>query len=174
MIIPTYVVCIVVPIFYILLPTLFALFIKNEKILKWTTVVFAVVFFAVLFMSTTFNVKFDATQVKVVFEYNGVSCGKTISWNLFSGGKKDIIVNICMLIPVGSIICAFGNKKFAKRLLLAFVIGLLIGLTIETYQFVLPVKRSVQLSDVLLNMFSVVIGTLYYHVIYTIKEKKKK
>ena len=67
-----------------------------------------------------------------------------------------------MLIPIGTYFVFFNkNIKFWKVILFSLLIGLGVGLCIETLQFILPVKRSVQLSDAVLNAVSVLLGAVY-------------
>ena len=63
-----------------------------------------------------------------------------------------------MLIPIGLFDIYISRKTFMQKLLTCLLVGLMCGVLLETIQFVLPVVRSVQLSDVLLNAISVVIG----------------
>ena len=72
-----------------------------------------------------------------------------------------------MLIPVGIYIGALFNKPLIKTM----IIGFCIGLFIELMQFILPIDRTPQLSDFLLNGISAVIGCLYSMLILWIKQR---
>jgi len=165
LIVPTYLVYILVPIFYIALPTILILTIKSNKTLRVASIVFLVIFLIALFLATTFDVYYTNTQVKVLFRFSGESMGKTIHWSVLPRGKRDFLINILMLIPLGAVICINTKKKIVNRLIWAFVFGVITGTAIETIQYLLPVARTIQLSDVLLNTLSVVLGATYYHFI---------
>jgi VanZ family protein len=57
-------------------------------------------------------------------------------------------------------------------LLASVIVGLLVGTAIETCQYFLPVPRSVQLSDVILNTLSVVIGSVICRVFLLFRAKR--
>jgi len=68
-------------------------------------------------------------------------------------------------------VCISAKQKNSKfGILFAVIIGLLTGLFIETFQFILPVPRSVQLSDVVYNTISCVIGYLYISLFFYLKK----
>ncbi len=79
-----------------------------------------------------------------------------------------------MLFPVGLFVFAISKRKPWQKLLLCLAVGALCGLIIETYQFILPIQRSVQLSDIILNAISALIGGFYAWLIFSIKEKTTK
>ena len=155
---------------YVVLPTIVLIFCspKAQQVIMCVLVFFFVI---ILVMGVTFDVEFDLKQVDINFEFNGIALGKKVNWKLISGGVGDIGVNLVMLFPLGAVINLISNKNIWIRLLISIGVGLLIGAFIETMQFVLPVSRSVQLSDVVLNMISLVIGTLYYALIKYLKQK---
>ena len=123
-------------------------------------------------MAITFSVKFNSREVTIIFEYTGKAFGKSINWDLFSVGVLDKLINIAMLFPVGAIVVAYKHKNFKSVFTTSIMVGLILGFMLETLQFCLPVNRSVQFSDVIYNAISVVIGTMYYYLIY--KSKKSK
>ena len=90
--------------------------------------------------------------------------------------KVDLLINIVMLIPIGLTVVYFNNKSIVSKFVVLVIVGVVMGVSLETIQFILPVVRSVQLSDALLNTFSVVlggiIGLLYNFVTCRIKRKK--
>jgi VanZ family protein len=84
---------------------------------------------------------------------------KSINWEFWNVGIIDMLINIFMLIPIGQVVAYFAKTESKANILVMLVlVGLGVGLTIETLQYLLPINRSVQLSDVILNSFSVVLG----------------
>lgn len=171
---PMYVVVICVAMLYLIIPTLLIAFCKNTSTLKIITIILAIIFFACLYICITFKVSYTTGSVKILFKYSGEWANKTIAWNALKFGLKDMAINLAMLFPMGAIINVFSNKNFAHTLLLSAVVGVCLGVCLEGLQYVLPVARSVQLSDVIFNTCSVVIGTIYFYIIKKLSNNNKK
>lgn len=133
--------------------------IKNEKVKNILTICFFCLYLGVLFCGVFGKLSIGEKVVKIDFDFGGQWCAKTIRWSPTNIGTFDLVINLVMLFPVGMIIFYFvRKKKWWARLLCLIGFGLLTGLLIETCQFILPVPRSVQLSDALLNMTSAFVG----------------
>lgn len=130
----------------------------------------------ILFFGITGRVVIDNKFAIVSLDYSANWCDKTINFSLEKIDKIDLLINIVMLIPIGLTVVYFNNKSIVSKFVVLVIVGVVMGVLLETIQFVLPVVRSVQLSDVLLNTFSVVIGgiigLLYNFVTCRIKRKK--
>ena len=145
---------------YFILPFLLWL-IKNEKLKSILTHVFFGLYLCVLLAGVFGRVDISGGLVKVSFDFGGEWAAKTINWSVSNITTFDLLINLFMVIPVGMYIAYLSRrKKMVISLLLFVALGFATGLFIESFQFILPIQRSVQLSDVLLNMASVVIGGL--------------
>lgn len=144
---------------YFILP-FFVLMIKNNKIKKILANTLLVLFVVILLVGVWGKLDFNSQFVTINFDSSQPWCNKVVVWNFKNISNFDLIVNIIMLLPIGMYIWCFCNKKVYIKLLILLLIGVLCGSFIEFSQFVLPVQRSVQLSDVVLNTISVIAGGL--------------
>ena len=144
--------------FYMVLPCIVWLCARKTKLGKAIVVVCSILFGIVLFFGITSKVSITENCVIVNFDYTNKWFGKPINLNVFDIDKIDFIINISMLVPIGLVVIYFNKRKLPNKLLMLTLIGLMIGLALETLQYILPVYRTVQLSDVVLNTVSVVIG----------------
>ena len=177
MVLPTWLVLLLGAICYFVLP--FAIWlIKKDKLRNTFTIAFFCLYLGVLFCGVFGQLGIDGSRVVIDFDFGGQWCAKTIKWSLINISTFDLVINLVMLLPVGMFTFYFARKKkWWLRLLFLAIFGLLSGTFIETCQFILPIQRSVQLSDVLLNCVSVFAGGLiawgYLAVIEKIKMNKK-
>ncbi|MBE7074126.1 MAG: hypothetical protein E7379_03440 [Clostridiales bacterium] len=160
MILPTWLVLCVGVLCYFALPIAIWC-IRKDRVRNILTIVFFCMYLIVLFCGVFGSLAISENQIIVDFDFGGQWCSKTIKWSLSHIATFDLVINLLMLIPVGMMIYYFARKKqWWAKLLILIGFGLLTGLLIETCQFVLPIPRSVQLSDVLLNCLSVTVGGL--------------
>lgn len=156
---------------YFAIPTILVLCIHNDRKLLVTTCVFTVSFFLLLFICTLSTVSINNDFVTIEFVTNGKWCAKPINFGM-SPTKTDLLINIFMLFPIGAFVVMVNHHKQKKfAVLKAILVGLLVGFCIELLQFVLPVNRSVQLSDMLLNSVSVFIGACYFRFLWWLRDK---
>lgn len=145
---------------YLVLPFLIWLLIKNDKTKTIVSIVLFSLYCVVLFVGVFGVISFSQGNVNISFNFTNKWASKTINWG-FNITKFDLIINLVMLFPVGMIsYFLLQKKKMLTKIILLIVIGMLTGLLIETCQFILPIYRSVQLTDVLLNSASVFGGGL--------------
>ncbi|MGN1201476.1 MAG: VanZ family protein [Candidatus Caccovivens sp.] len=145
---------------YLVLPFLL-LCIKNRNIKNVAIYCAFVCFLAVLFVGVFGKIDFDSQYVTIGFDFDGQWCSKTFNCSFSNLTTFDVITNLVMLIPIGMFVYYFlSSKKWWLRLLTLFGIGILSGTLIETFQFILPIQRSVQLSDIVFNTISVLFGGL--------------
>ena len=163
---PSLLVAILVGVFYLVVPLLILFFVRNEKKLKTVLLILVGIFCFVLFVGVFGKVDITAERVYIGFDFSGKWCSKTINFQ-FNTTKLDRLINLVMLMPLGEAVCIFSKRKNIKiGFLIALIVGLGTGLLIETLQYVLPVSRSVQLSDVVYNMISAAIGYLFVSVVF--------
>lgn len=140
------------------IPLLLVLFVKNKSVLKWFVVGLLSVYMIILFVGVFGAYSFENGVYKVWFDFSHFDKQRTIDFDIFDVGKIDAIINLIMLIPIG-LVCVYFSRKNMKRLVwLLPVLGVFSGVFIEGCQYVFPIVRSVQLSDVILNAISVCIG----------------
>ncbi len=170
MILPTILVCVILAIFYVLLPVALIMTEKSEKFQHRFALIASVVFFVGLLVGVLGKIDITETKVSLSFDFSGEWFEKRLN-TTFKTTLADKIINILMLIPVGEMVC-FVSKKRGNKLgiVWSLLVGLLFGFVIEFLQFALPVPRSVQISDVVFNMFSTVIGYLYFSGLYYFKK----
>ncbi len=173
MTIATWVVVVVAVFAYVVLPTAMLILIKDKSKVKILTAILTILYVVVLVLGVTSKVVFDAEHVVIKFEYGTDWCNKFINWNIFSGKLGDIAINIVLLFPLGATVNVFSKGTLGKVALKCAIVGCIVGLLIECSQFVFPVTRSVQLSDVILNTLSAVLGGLYYYLICRINYRKQ-
>ena len=146
---------------YFVLPFLIWACVKKEKIRNILTISFFCLYLVVLFIGVFGQLDIGNDLVTFSFDFGGKWCAKKIGFGLTNISKFDLVINLVMLFPVGMLVYYFAKrKKWWVKILLLLGFGLLTGLLIETLQFILPVPRSVQLSDALLNMASTFVGGL--------------
>ena len=163
-------------VFYLIVPLFIWLFARSSKVGKILTITMLIMYAVILFFGITSRIVIDNKFAIVSLDYSANWCDKTINFSLLKIDKIDLLINIVMLIPIGLTIVYFNNKSIVSKFVVLVIVGVVVGVSLETIQFILPVVRSVQLSDVLLNTFSVVlggiIGLLYNFVTCRIKRKK--
>lgn len=162
-----YLLIVLLIIYYAVLPVLFAIFIKSDKALKITFLVYLIAFLPLLICGV-FGVVNISNNVTVTFASNGKWLGKAFSFSPVPRGVQDFVINVFMLVPIGiSTYVLAKNQKLLKGLL----VGVLVGAIIEIMQLILPITRSPELSDIILNSISSLLGAVYMLVIYKIKDK---
>jgi VanZ family protein len=158
-------------IFYFIVPFLIIMFINNKKVSNILMCILFAMFLVILFVGIYFKVSFVGNKVYAVPDFSGEWFNKTINLSFSSIPKFDFVINIIMLIPIG-IVCRYltRNKKIWARILILLCVAFISGILTELGQFILPIPRGVQLSDSVLNMISVVIGSVVASVYYLIKK----
>ena len=145
-------------------------FISNKKVKLIIGTLVLSVYFAMLTLGV-FASGTNFSNMKI--HYTGQWFAKDILWSPLPANGWDLFINIIMLIPMGLYIGAFAEKPLLKSLLIGFGTSFFI----ELMQFILPVDRLPQLSDVLINTLSSVFGCLYAMCFVWIKNRfltKKK
>lgn len=155
---PIILVVIGVFVFYLIVPMCIWFSARNSKTGKVLTTVFAILYVIILFFGITSRIFFKDSIAIIEIGFSTNWCDKVINFSLVDIDKIDLLINLIMLIPVGLVVVYFNRRTLINRFIMLFVIGVIFGIGLETLQFVLPVSRSVQLSDAILNTISVVMG----------------
>ncbi|MBR3885130.1 MAG: VanZ family protein [Clostridia bacterium] len=165
-----YVYILIALILMIVLPTVLILTLKNKpKALKICAIVLSVIYFSLLFVGTSFVVKIKNNNLVIYADFSKEWFSMKFLLHNFS--MTNILINLILLFPLGFIVDVFAkDKKFLKTILLSF----LISIFIELYQFVLPVPRTTELTDILFNTLSGALSATYCFLIEKLKSKKFK
>ena len=135
------------------------LFIKNKKAFNWTLSILFVLYVALLLCGVWFQTHCTWKTVSLKPNFSGKWCDKPINWNFAHLSLFDLIINLIMFIPLGIFISyKFKHKSLLSKLILLLCLGFFAGMFVELSQFILPVPRSVQMSDIFFNMASTFIG----------------
>lgn len=150
---------------------------KGQKFIK----IFAYVLF-VLYLIFLFTLVFGKVYIKNGYIY--VNIIKNASWFSLSFATAhtniiNLLYNLAMMFPVSAFVFAIQNaqnckstaKYYIKVFLKTILISFLISLFIETFQFILPVKRTTELFDLLTNTISGVLGFCYFFFLVLVCNK---
>lgn len=151
----------------IVLPILIFIFLfKHKKSFKIFTTFYFICYFVSLFILTTAQIKFSNSLVTInlAFDNNWFS-PKLI---IFGGGTFNIFINIIMFFPLGLLTFWVNKKhKFISTIIFSFIISVFV----ETMQLILPVNRTTELFDIILNTISGIISAFSFYVLYNLKNK---
>ena len=166
----TYIVLALVIIYYAIAPIFLSLCPRSDKTRKTAYLVYLILFIPVLICGVFGKVNIGKI-VTITFEKSGGVADKVFNFSPITKDVRDIVINIFMLVPIGLATYNLSNKH---RLLKAILFGLLTGAFIETMQFILPIARSPQLTDIILNTISSLIGAVYALVLSKLKRQNKE
>ncbi len=152
------------------------LLIKNEKSKKKVIIGAFAIYVVLLIIGVTCKIDINIKYTTISYQSTSAWCSKYIYWDFSRASKWDFLINLFMLIPMGLFISymALGNKSWWQKLIILFALGAGIGLMIETMQFILPIPRMVQLSDIILNATSTALGGMQYIIYIKIVDKINK
>lgn len=145
----------------IVLPTILILSLKNHpKALKISAIILSIIYFVLLFIGTTFQMSIKNGNLSVYPDFTQEWF--SISFLLASFQPVNLTINLILLFPIGFIVFSFAKKRpFLKTIIIAFLISILI----ELYQFILPVARTTELTDILFNTLSGFISAIYCKIL---------
>jgi len=142
---------------YFVLPLILWLLGKNKKSNFIVGIVF-VTYIIILFFAVTSKIDYDFKTTTIELDYSHNWADKVVNWTFKDLSYLDVLINLYMLIPIGHFVVYCSKPLGASFIIKILILGLFSGVLIETIQFVLPVPRSVQLSDVIFNTISVCVG----------------
>lgn len=147
--------------FMLILPTTLVFALKHKpRTLKWSISILFVIYLFLLFVGTAGKVSLKNNTLNIYFNFSGNWFSLYFLW--FSFSKTNALINLFLLFPVGYLVYTFCEKhKFIKTILLALAISLFI----EIYQWVLPIHRNTELSDILFNTISGLVSAIYCNLL---------
>ncbi len=153
----------------LLLTAIFILFVNNEKVKIIIPTILLILYSIVLAVGVFSDISFG-DGIKVVWDFSGKWASKDIIWSPVPESMWGFLTNITMLVPIGLYIGTVCKKPLLKSV----IIGFATGLFIEIMQFILPVPRFPQVSDIWLNGVSTILGCLYAMLFVWAKRKIKE
>ena len=153
----------------LLLTAIFILFVNNEKVKIIVPTILLILYSIVLAVGVFSDISFG-DGIKVVWDFSGKWASKDIIWSPVPESMWGFLTNITMLVPIGLYIGTVCKKPLLKSV----IIGFATGLFIEVMQFILPVPRFPQVSDIWLNGVSTILGCLYAMLFVWAKRKIKE
>ena len=151
--------------FFAIIPIVNFLVIKNEKIIKVIFLILAIIYCILICIGVFFKVNL-AQKITITLFENVESVNKSFSFYPFAKTLTDFLINILMFVPLGFLLSPIIKKHTLIKTLL---IGLIFSTFIELMQLLLPIVRSPQLSDIILNTLSCLIGGLCFSLLKLFK-----
>lgn len=171
---PTILTAILISSLYILCPIILRFFLHRKKTNKVFAIVLLCLYSTALILGVFTNVQISNETVVMAFSSNNTWASEPINLNIIPFTTIDFIINIVLLFPIGVVIILFDFYKrnrcnLKKSIIKLLLVGLIVGFSIEFFQFILPVERTVQLSDIILNTLSCTLGGMYFALLLKIK-----
>jgi len=162
-------------VFYFVVPFIVIVFGKSKSIGSIIISILSLLFLMALVIGLYSTLTFKNNAVFFNFDFTNLWFNKNINWQLKLPTKFDFIINIILLIPVG-VACRYftQNKKLGIRIIILTIVAFVTGILTELGQYILPVYRSVQLTDTLLNIISVILGGCFASLCFVIKKFIKR
>ena len=115
-----------------------------------------VIYLVLLFVGTAGKISLKSDVLKISFDFSHEWFSAYFSWFELSAG--NILINLLLLFPIGFVVYTFSQQHpFVKTILIALGISAII----ELYQWMLPVFRNSEVSDIIFNTISGVISACY-------------
>ncbi len=153
----------------VILPLLLFVFCKNEKIVKNVFSILALFYFLLIIIGVFFNIQLGKKIFILPFQ-KIENLDKRFDFSLLSRDILDFIINICMFIPLAFLLYPlFKSRPILKTII--FCTSLTI--TIEIMQLILPISRSPQLLDIIVNVLSCFIGIAFYKLLEILIKNRK-
>lgn len=150
---------------------------RNNKTKTILSTIFFMLYLGVLVAGVLGQIAISKESISISFDFSGEWFAKTINTKVDFAAitQFDLIINLVMLVPVGMFVLFLARKKRVwLRFVLLCIFGLLSGALIEFMQFALPISRYVQVTDVLLNMASVLGGGIIAWLYLVLIKKIRK
>lgn len=145
---------------YFVLPLMILIFVKNYKSVKKITFALLIIYIVILVIGVWTRVDVTRNVVKISLDYSYGFFNKSIRWGFSNLKIFDILVNLVMLMPIGLSLVILKKEPFITLLIKSVILGFIVGFIVELGQYILPIYRAIQLSDVIFNMISLVFGTI--------------
>ena len=169
--------------FFVFYPLLVLFLCKNsKKLLKIISIISFVCYIFLLSILVFGNITIENDIFKVNLKTNAPWL--SLNFCVASFSTSNILYNLIMMFPIPAFIFAnsnylFSNSKsfinkskniFLKSTIISFIISLLI----ELLQFILPVFRTTEILDLVLNSLSGVLGFFFFFFSILIYKKAKE
>lgn len=166
---------------YLILRTLFNLFLRKKRITLKKELIFDLFVFYLIFVLffTVFRQTYWPWQVKLDFarslsDVNWIPFVQTLK--MTNGVTKVALIynflgNILLFIPFGFLLCEIRKKNHHK--VASFFLGFCLSLFIESFQF-LTHSGQADVDDLIFNSVGIILGLLIYHMIFERKKTKKR
>jgi glycopeptide antibiotics resistance protein len=161
--ISTYIIIPFLIVIFVLLPLI--LFVMN-RLTKKLVYFFFFFYLLIVFIGVLFKIDIDKDIITIYFESSGkfLDLSKFILYNF---SFNNVFINICMFFPFGMYFFIIFNKRF----LYSFLCSFLLSFIIESLQLILPIQRTPELTDLLYNSLSGILGYCFLYFINKIKIK---
>lgn len=166
-----YVVLVLLVIFFAVLPLIFLFSFKQEKHIKIAFSILLILYVVILCVGVFWDVKIKNGVISISSVIVPEDAQKHFNCSFLANRKSDFFINILMFIPFGFLLGSLFNKQ---RVLKTSSIGLIATIMIEFVQYFMPSVRSAQLSDIILNFLSCLIGAVGFSLFYLLRNKIKK
>ena len=167
------IILLILSIIFAIFPILFFSVSKNAKHIKVVSLVLSILYILVICIGVFSNIQLGKDITIIPFDLT-VKLNKSFDFNLISKNIQDFIINILMFIPLGFLLTPLFKTHTVLKTLL---IGISFSILIEIMQLILPINRSPQLSDIVLNSLSCLIGIacflLFRFIVAKLKSNKK-
>ena len=150
---------------FAIIPIVNFLLIKNEKVIKIIFLILAIIYSILICIGVFFKVNL-AQNITITLFKNVEGVNKSFSFYPFAKTLTDFLINILMFVPLGFLLSPILKKHTLIKTLL---IGFIFSTFIELMQLLLPIVRSPQLSDIILNTLSCLIGGLCFSLLKLFK-----
>ena len=168
--------------FFVFYPAIIMLVFKNKpKVLNIIAQISLIAYFLLLFLLVfgQVSIKENMFCVELIFNNSWFS----LNFCVASFSLTNIFYNLIMMFPISAFIIANSfsifnnkgeNKKFIRFMFLKSIIfSFIVSLVIEFFQFVLPVNRTTEILDLILNTLSGVLGFVFFYGVILVYKKLK-
>ena len=141
----------------LIIPTILVFALKRKpKTLKVTAGVLITIYFGLLFVGTAGKISLSGENFTISFDFSKRWFSADFSW--FETSARNVVINLFLLFPIGFAVYLFSPKHaFLKTVIFALAVSIFI----ELYQWILPIHRNSEISDILFNTVSGIISASY-------------
>ena len=146
-----------------------------KDILRRLRHILLALYVVILFIGVTAHITIDGNILHVDYAFVKEWGDKDMFWGFDNLTFVDVALNLLMLIPIGAYIASSDkHRKVVHTILIACLVGMIISLSIETLQYILPVDRTVQFSDTVFNTISAGLGAGMILIFSRLRSKMQK
>ena len=149
------------------LPFFTFMLLKNKRVIKSLFIILTIFYSIVVLIGVLTNIQLGET----IYIAKSVDINRTFNFSPITRNVRDITINICMLAPLGFLLGGIINKY---KVIKSVTFGLILSIFIEVMQYILPIGRNAQLTDIILNTISALIGVLIFKACEFFKNRNKK